>query len=96
MEKKINMPKLAPEMESGVLCAWLKEEGESVAAGEPLFEIETNKVVNQVEATTSGVLKKQLVEEGDTDQVFYHPRHPYTQKLIDAIPTRNRKEERHD
>ena len=66
MEKKINMPKLAPEMESGVLCAWLKEEGESVAAGEPLFEIETNKVVNQVEATTSGVLKKQLAEEGDT------------------------------
>ena len=64
MEKKINMPKLAPEMESGVLCAWLKEEGESVAAGEPLFEIETNKVVNQVEATTSGVLKKQLVGGG--------------------------------
>lgn len=63
------MPKLAPEMESGVLCAWLKEEGESVAAGEPLFEIETNKVVNQVEATTSGVLKKQLVEEGDTVRV---------------------------
>ena len=69
MEKKIDMPKLAPEMESGVLCAWLKEEGESVAAGEPLFEIETNKVVNQVEATTSGVLKKQLVEEGDTVRV---------------------------
>lgn len=69
MEKKINMPKLAPEMESGVLCAWLKEEGESVAAGEPLFEIETNKVVNQVEATISGVLKKQLVEEGDTVRV---------------------------
>ena len=69
MEKKINMPKLAPEMESGVLCAWLKEEGESVAAGEPLFEIETNKVVNQVEATTSAVLKKQLVEEGDTVRV---------------------------
>ena len=65
MEKKINMPKLAPEMESGVLCAWLKEEGESVAAGEPLFEIETNKVVNQIEATESGVLKQQLAEEGD-------------------------------
>ena len=63
------MPKLAPEMESGVLCAWLKEEGESVAAGEPLFEIETNKVVNQVEATTSGMPKKQLVEEGDTVRV---------------------------
>lgn len=69
MEKKINMPKLSPEMESGVLCAWLKEEGDSVAAGEPLFEIETNKVVNQVEATVSGVLKKQLAEEGDTVRV---------------------------
>lgn len=69
MEKKINMPKLAPEMESGVLCAWLKEEGDTVAAGEPLFEIETNKVVNQVEATVSSVLKKQLAEEGDTVDV---------------------------
>ena len=69
MEKNIVMPRLRPEMEKGVLCAWLKEEGESVAAGEPLFEIEANKVVNQVEATTSGVLKKQLVEEGDTVRV---------------------------
>ena len=69
LEKKINMPKLAPEMESGVLCAWLKEEGDTVAAGEPLFVIETNKVVNQVEATVSGVLKKQLAEEGDTVRV---------------------------
>lgn len=69
LEKKINMPKLAPEMESGVLCAWLKEEGDTIAAGEPLFEIETNKVVNQVEATVSGVLKKQLAEEGDTVDV---------------------------
>ena len=58
MEKNVKMPKLRPEMERGVLCAWLKEEGDTVAAGEPLFEIETNKVVNQVEATVSGVLKK--------------------------------------
>ncbi len=65
MEKKINMPKLGPDMENGVLCAWLKEEGEPVTAGEPLFEIETNKVVNQIEATESGVLKQQLAEEGD-------------------------------
>ena len=66
MEKELTMPKLRPEMENGVLCAWLKEEGDTVTAGEPLFEIETDKVVNQIEATESGVLKKQLVEEGDT------------------------------
>jgi len=33
-----------------------------------------------------------LVEEGDTDQVFFHPRHPYTKRLIEAIPTRHGKE----
>ena len=66
MEKKINMPKLAPEMESGVLCAWLKEEGDTVTAGEPLYEIETDKVVNQIEATEDGILRRQLCEEGDT------------------------------
>lgn len=65
MEKQISMPKLRPEMTSGVLCAWLKEEGDVVEAGEPLYEIETDKVVNQIEATESGVLKKQLQEEGD-------------------------------
>ena len=69
MDRKITMPRLRPEMQEGVLCAWLKEEGDTVAAGEPLFEIETNKVVNQVEATVSGVLKKQLAEEGDTVRV---------------------------
>ena len=38
---------------------------EPVAPGEPLYEIETDKVVNQIEATEAGVLKKQLREEGD-------------------------------
>ena len=49
------------------------------------------KLCNEVAVMQRGL----LVEEGKTDQVFYNPRHPYTQRLIAAIPTRNtRKEER--
>ena len=66
MEKELKMPRLRPGMEHGILCAWLKEEGDTFSAGEPLFEIETDKVVNQIEATEDGVLKKQIFEEGDT------------------------------
>ena len=66
MEKEIKMPKLRPEMKEGVLCAWLKEEGDRVSVGEPVFEIETDKVVNQVESTENGVIKKLLFEDGDT------------------------------
>ena len=66
MNRNVNMPKLSPEMESGVLCAWLKDEGDAVEVGDALFEIETDQVVNQIEATEAGTLKKQLFEEGDT------------------------------
>ena len=66
MEKEIKMPKLRPEMKEGVLCAWLKEEGDRVSVGEPVFEIETDKVVNQVESPENGVIKKLLFEDGDT------------------------------
>ena len=69
MEKQLVMPKLQPEMKNGVLCAWLKDEGDEIHKGDALYEIETDKVVNQIEATQDGVLKKQLIEEGDTVDV---------------------------
>lgn len=65
MKQEIKMPKLKPEMESGVLCAWLKEPGEAFKKGEAIFEIETEKVVNQVEAEADGVMGEQFAEEGD-------------------------------
>ena len=65
MEKQLAMPRLRSEMTKGVLCAWLKEEGEAVKAGEPIYEIETDKVVNQIEATEDGIIKKLLRDEGD-------------------------------
>ena len=65
MKNELKMPKLRPEMERGVLCAWLKGPGEAYRKGEAIFEIETEKVVNQVEAEQDGVMGRQLVEEGD-------------------------------
>mgnify|MGYP001075366866 FL=1 len=59
-----------------------------------LFISHNLNVVRKLCTRTAVMQRGVLVEEGDTDQVFYHPQHPYTQKLIDAIPTRNRKEER--
>ena len=65
MKVELKMPRLRPEMKKGVLCAWLKEPGEAYRKGEAIFEIETEKVVNQVEAEQDGVMGRQLVEEGD-------------------------------
>ena len=65
METEIRMPRLRPEMKKGMLAAWLKEEGESFESGEALFEIETDKVVEQIEAERAGRIKKLVVEEGD-------------------------------
>ncbi|HAE62156.1 MAG: lipA [Clostridia bacterium] len=65
MKNEIKMPKLRPEMESGILCAWLKEPGEKFKKGEPIFEVETEKVVSQIEAAEDGVITKLLAEEGD-------------------------------
>ena len=65
MKNELKMPRLRPEMERGVLCAWLKEPGEAYRKGEAIFEIETEKVVNQVEAEQDGVMGRHLVEEGD-------------------------------
>ena len=64
MEKKLTMPRLKPDMETGVLCAWLKEPGESYKKGDVLYEVETDKVVSQVEATEDGVIRQVLAEEG--------------------------------
>ncbi|MBO4299146.1 MAG: lipoyl domain-containing protein [Clostridia bacterium] len=65
MGTELRMPRLRPEMKKGMLAAWLKEEGESFEKGEALFEIETDKVVNQIEAERAGRIKKLLVDEGD-------------------------------
>lgn len=57
-----------------------------------LFISHNLQVVRKLCTRVAVMRRGVLVEEGDTDEVFFHPQHPYTQRLIDAIPTRNRKE----
>ncbi|KAL4622674.1 pyruvate dehydrogenase protein X component, mitochondrial [Arapaima gigas] len=61
---KVQMPALSPTMEEGNIVKWLKKEGESVAAGDALCEIETDKAVVTMESNDDGILAKILVEEG--------------------------------
>ena len=59
------MPKMGDGMEEGTLLKWLKSEGDEVAEGDAIAEIETDKVSLEIEATESGTLAKLLVGEGD-------------------------------
>src|SRR5262245_31779158 len=60
------MPKFGLTMHEGTVQRYFKAVGESVAAGEPLYEVETEKVLYEVEAPSSGVVAALLVEEGAT------------------------------
>uniref|UniRef100_A0A7J3SKX1 2-oxo acid dehydrogenase subunit E2 n=1 Tax=Fervidicoccus fontis TaxID=683846 RepID=A0A7J3SKX1_9CREN len=64
MVTKVVMPKYGWTMTEGKVLKWLKKEGELVKKGEPLFEMESEKTVTQVEAEASGILRKILVQEG--------------------------------
>ncbi len=64
MTSEIVMPRMGLTMESGSIVHWLKKEGESVAAGEPLVEIETDKATVEVEALESGILHRIVADIG--------------------------------
>jgi len=66
MAEVIKMPKLGLSMQKGTIVKWLFKEGERVEKGEPLLEIETEKIVNEVESPISGILLKIYVHEGET------------------------------
>jgi pyruvate dehydrogenase E2 component (dihydrolipoyllysine-residue acetyltransferase) len=62
---EIKLPRLGQGMESGTIVKWLKSEGERVEKGEPLYELDTDKVTQEVEADASGVLLQIAVQEGE-------------------------------
>ncbi len=65
MATPLTLPRLGQGMETGTIVRWLKSEGEAVARGEPLYELDTDKVTQEVEAEDSGVLLKIVVREGE-------------------------------
>jgi pyruvate dehydrogenase E2 component (dihydrolipoamide acetyltransferase) len=66
MELDVIMPKLGLTMEEGILVRWLKKAGEPVKAGEVIFEVETDKSIQEVESPGDGYLSEILVGEGST------------------------------
>ncbi|QAY77687.1 pyruvate dehydrogenase complex dihydrolipoamide acetyltransferase [Sphingosinicella sp. BN140058] len=68
MPIELKMPALSPTMEEGTLAKWLVKEGDTVAAGDLLAEIETDKATMEFEAVDEGTIAKILVAEG-TDEV---------------------------
>jgi pyruvate dehydrogenase E2 component (dihydrolipoamide acetyltransferase) len=67
MATEVKLPRLGQGMESGTIVKWLKSEGEKVEKGEPLYELDTDKVTQEVEAEASGVLLKIAISSGEVE-----------------------------
>src|SRR2546428_5301561 len=65
MASEVKLPRLGQGMESGTIVKWLKAEGDRVEKGEPLYELDTDKVTQEVEAEAAGVLLRIAVPEGE-------------------------------
>ena len=66
MATEFQMPMLGEVMEEGRIAAWYKQEGDTVERGENLMEVETDKATMDVESTVTGVVKKILIQAGET------------------------------
>jgi pyruvate dehydrogenase E2 component (dihydrolipoamide acetyltransferase) len=66
---QVTLPRLGQGMEAGTIVKWLKSEGDAVEKGEPLYELDTEKVTQEVEADASGVLLKIMAGEGEEIEV---------------------------
>jgi pyruvate dehydrogenase E2 component (dihydrolipoamide acetyltransferase) len=65
MSTDVKLPSLGQGMESGIVVRWLKKEGDTVSRGDPLYELDTEKVTQEIEAETDGVLTQIVVPEGE-------------------------------
>lgn len=70
MAETITMPKLGSAMVSGTVASWLVQEGDTVKKGEPVIEVETDKITNEVISPIDGVILKILAEEGEERKIM--------------------------
>lgn len=66
---RVLLPKIGMTMEEATLVRFYKQPGEAFRAGEPLYEIETEKISQAVEAAADGVMVEHAVAEGDDVRV---------------------------
>ena len=64
MASEIVLPQWGMEMQDGTIVRWLKQEGDTVAEGEPIVEVETAKLQTELESTASGILSRIVAQEG--------------------------------
>lgn len=69
MKVKLKLARTGMNMEEATIVKWHKQVGDAIAEGDPIYEIETDKVTQVVEATGNGTLLEILVPEGDEAQV---------------------------
>ena len=70
MATEVIMPKMGQTMEEGTILEWYKAEGDTVAKGEPLYQVESDKAVFDIESPASGTLLQRRFEAGTTVPVL--------------------------
>ncbi|MBO0460227.1 2-oxo acid dehydrogenase subunit E2 [Enterococcus sp. DIV1298c] len=69
MAHEVLMPKLSSTMAEGTITMWLKNEGDAIAIGDPIFEVMTDKIAIEVEAYEEGYLLKKYLNDGESAPV---------------------------
>ena len=69
MSTEVLLPKIGFSMNEGVLTRWLAEDGATVTAGQPLYELESDKSLQEVEAPASGRLRIVVSPSGEASPV---------------------------
>lgn len=69
MKEDLSLPRVGSSMEEGTIVEWRIKPGESFTIGQPIYDMETDKVTMEIEAQTNGTLLEIIVPEGENAEV---------------------------